>query len=155
MEGSGLHDKTSNSFVARAFGSAPRFYQKNVLPLLHPRVRSLLRDDFFLRCAAATLVVAAGATALQRFWFMRQVRDVEKDAKEEELPVSQPLADDSDTELWEVEEPLAVTVVKDAGSEWEGVGIDELISTRSQYALDKETLASSNEFHSSMPYLTG
>jgi hypothetical protein len=142
MEGSVLRDKTSNTFVARTLGLAPRFYQKNVLPLLHPRVRSLLRDDFFLRCAAATLVVAVSATALQRFWFMRQVRDVEKDAKEEELPVLQPLADDSDTELWEVEEPLALTVIKDAGSEWEGVSIDELISARSQNALDKEMSAS-------------
>jgi hypothetical protein len=142
MGGSVLRDKASHSFIARTLGFAPRFYQNNVLPLLHPRIRNLLRDDVFLRCAAATLVVAVSATALQRFWFMRQVRDVEKDAKEEELPVLQPPADDSDTELWEVEEPEALTVTKDDGSEWEGVGIDELISARSKNALDKEMLAS-------------
>jgi hypothetical protein len=122
--------------AARVLGFAPRFVQKNVLPLLHPRIRSLLQDAMFIRGAIAAVTVAASAATFHRLWFMRQVRDVEKDAKDEELPTVHQQADDSDTELWEVEEPEALTIVKDNRSEWESLHINELIAARTKNAHD-------------------
>jgi hypothetical protein len=117
-------------------GFAPRFFRKNVLPLLHPRLRSLLQDDMFIRGSIAAVAVAASAVTFHRLWFMRQVRDVEKDAKDEELPTVHQHADDSDTELWEVEEPEALTIVKDNRSQWESLPVNELIVARTKNAHD-------------------
>ena len=130
MEGSASTERNSASLATRALHFAPRFFHNSVLPFLHPHGRSLFRDSVFIRSAVATVAVAVGAASLHRFWFLRQVRDVEKDTKEEELPAPQPVADDSDTELWEVEEPEASAVVEVAGSSWEGMSIDDLVKSR-------------------------
>jgi hypothetical protein len=138
MEGAPPNEKHSASFAARALHFAPRFFHNSILPLLPPRARSLLCDSVVIRSAVATVVVAVGAASLHRFWFMRQVRDVEKDAKEEELPEAQRVADDSDTELWEVEEPEASAVVEDAGRIWEVMTVDDLMKARTSSALDPD-----------------
>ncbi len=109
------------------------------MPLLHPRIQSLFRDDVFIRSAAVTVSIAVGVATVQRLWFMRQVRDVEKDAKEEELPVSpQPVADDSDTELWEEEEHEFAPAVKDSDSHWELMPIGALLAVRFQNSPNKD-----------------
>jgi Xaa-Pro aminopeptidase len=100
-----------------------------------------LQDDIFIRSAIATVSIAVGVAAVHRLWFMRQVRDVEKDAKEEELPAVPSVADDSDAELWEEEEPDASTFVKDSGSHWENVHIDALIAARFQSSEDRDMYA--------------
>ena len=136
MQSSSENETGKVATLVRALHFTPRFFEKSVMPLLHPRLRHLLQDRYFIRSAVATLTLAVGVATVQRLWFMRQVRDVEKDAKEEELRAAPPPADDSDTELWEKEEPEALVVVKDSVSHWECMSLDELIMTRSQHALD-------------------
>ena len=131
----------SSSLASRALLIAPRFIQRNLIPRLHPRFRALLQDDIFIRSAIATVSIAVGVAAVHRLWFMRQVRDVEKDAKEEELPAVPSVADDSDAELWEEEEPDASTFVKDSGSHWENMHVDALIAARFQSSEDKDMYA--------------
>ena len=111
------------------------------MPRLHPRLRGLLQDDFFIRSTIAAVSVAIGVAAVHRLWFMRQVRDVEKDAKEEELPAAPVVADDSDAELWEEEEPDASTFVKDSGNHWEHMHVDALIAAHFQCSEDKDMYA--------------
>ena len=144
MESASASEKdTFAALASRALHFNPRLFQRSLMPLLHPRLRNLLQDRLFIRSAAATLTVAVGVATVQLLWFMRQVRDVEKDANEEELPAALPPAlippaDDSDTELWEEEEPETLVVVKDSDSHWECMSIDELIAARSQHSLDRD-----------------
>jgi hypothetical protein len=124
---------------SRALRIIPNFIVKSVMPYLHPRIQRLLEDDFSLRSVVLTASVVVGVATVHRLWFIRQVRDVEKDAREEELPVSpQPVADESDTELWEEEEPDALPPVTDLGCHWEIMPIHELIVARFQNSVNKD-----------------
>jgi hypothetical protein len=128
-----------SALSSKAFSIIPNVSMKSVIRHLHPRIQSLLQDDFFIRSAIATASVVVGVVTVHRLWFIRQVRDVEKDAKEEELPMSSPpVADESDTELWEEEEPDAAPPVADSGSHWEFMSIHALIAARFQNSLNKE-----------------
>jgi hypothetical protein len=136
-----LHKANFSSLASKALLIAPRFIQRKLMPRLHPRLRGLLQDDFFIRSTIAAVSVAIGVAAVHRLWFMRQVRDVEKDAKEEELPAAPVVADDSDAELWEEEEPDASTFVKDSGNHWEHMHVDALIAAHFQCSEDKDMYA--------------
>jgi hypothetical protein len=104
---------------------------------MNPRVRNLIMDKYFIRSALASVSIALGVVTVQRLWFIRQVRDVEKDAKEEEIQSVPLLADDSDTELWEEEENPASTVTRDSEYQFESLSIDDLLSERYKSVQDK------------------